>query len=247
MKKKDIIIFTDGSSRGNPGPGGFGALCIDVEHNYIVELGGSKNQTTNNEMELMAVIIALEKLTTFSNFGHSVIMLYIDSKYVIQGITDWIFGWQKNGWKTKANVSVKNMKLWKRLLVVTQKIEKTGATLVWKHVFGHVGVAGNERVDNIAFSFADGKKLKLFDGRLSEYQKKNIINVEPITTESKKRNNRFSSKGEKAYSYVSLLDGVVQRHTSWSDCELRVKGRNAKFKKTLSHEHEKEILDEWKK
>ena len=135
---KTVEIATDGACKGNPGPGGWGALIRygDVEK----ELSGGEPDTTNNRMELMAAIRALEALKR-----PCVVVLSTDSNYVRDGITKWIFGWQKNGWKTAAKKPVKNADLWQLLLAAIKphRIE-------WKWVKGHAGDPDNERADALA-------------------------------------------------------------------------------------------------
>lgn len=155
-----ITIYTDGSSRGNPGPGGWGAILAHSER--IVEIGGTESHTTNNRMELTACIRALEFAN--SNFQFSTIQIHTDSEYVMKGITQWIHKWQEKGWKTANKKSVLNQDLWQELLAVTsdKKIE-------WKYVRGHTGVDLNERCDAIATAFADGENPKLYDGSRTRF------------------------------------------------------------------------------
>ncbi len=138
MSGEPTEIFTDGACLGNPGPGGWGVLLRwrGVEK----ELSGGAAETTNNRMELMAAIKALEALTPGSAAD-----LYTDSKYVIDGITEWIAAWKHNGWRTAAKKPVKNKDLWQLL---DQALE--GRTVAWHWVRGHAGHAENERVDELA-------------------------------------------------------------------------------------------------
>jgi ribonuclease HI len=133
-----IDIFTDGACKGNPGPGGWGALLRWNGHEK--ELFGGEGQTTNNRMELQAVIEALSSLKRRSN-----VRVYTDSQYVQQGISTWIHNWKKRGWKTADKKPVKNADLWRRLdaLAAEHNIE-------WKWVRGHAGHEGNERADALA-------------------------------------------------------------------------------------------------
>ncbi len=135
---KKIIIHTDGACSGNPGPGGWGAImrCGDSER----ELCGGEANTTNNRMEMMAAIMALEALKEPCD-----VTLITDSKYVMDGITQWIHGWKKKGWKTADNKPVKNMDLWQRLELAT-----IPHTMKWQWVKGHSGDAMNERADALA-------------------------------------------------------------------------------------------------
>ncbi|MBB5715941.1 ribonuclease HI [Sphingomonas aerophila] len=133
-----VEIATDGACKGNPGPGGWGALLRFGTNEK--ELSGGDAHTTNNRMELTAVIEALRILTRPCR-----ITLSTDSKYVMDGLTRWIHGWQKNGWKTADKKPVKNAELWQALFAETQKHQ-----IEWKWVKGHAGNADNERVDRLA-------------------------------------------------------------------------------------------------
>ncbi len=135
---KTVEIATDGACKGNPGPGGWGALIRYGTHEK--EISGGEPDTTNNRMELMAAIRALQTLKRPCR-----VILSTDSSYVKDGITKWIFGWQKNGWKTAAKKPVKNADLWQELLqaIAPHDIE-------WKWVKGHAGDPDNERADTLA-------------------------------------------------------------------------------------------------
>ncbi|GDX84589.1 ribonuclease HI [Methylococcaceae bacterium] len=133
-----VIIYTDGACRGNPGKGGWGAILR--YKGKIKELHGGERDTTNNRMELMAAISALEALKK-----PCVVHLYTDSKYVLDGITKWLPNWKKAGWKTAAKKPVKNEDLWQRLDLVIQT-----HTIDWRWVKGHSGNKGNERADTLA-------------------------------------------------------------------------------------------------
>ena len=133
-----VEVWTDGACSGNPGPGGWGAILSYKGKEK--ELSGGEAQTTNNRMELMGAIAALESLTR-----PCTVALHTDSQYLRQGITAWIHGWKKNGWKTADKKPVKNEELWKRLdaALKQHKIE-------WKWVKGHAGDEMNERADALA-------------------------------------------------------------------------------------------------
>ena len=133
-----IIIYTDGACSGNPGPGGWGAILMSGGHRR--EISGGEAPTTNNRMELMAAISALEALKKPSD-----VTLYTDSKYVQDGIKSWIHGWKRNGWKTADKKPVKNTELWQRLDAARQRHEIT-----WEWVKGHAGQPENERADELA-------------------------------------------------------------------------------------------------
>ncbi|MEZ4103134.1 MAG: ribonuclease HI [Candidatus Paceibacterota bacterium] len=228
---KEIKIFTDGGAIGNPGPGGWGAIILDEDSKKVTEIGGKEDKTTNNRMEMTAIIKALE------NSPDGLITVFSDSKYVITGITQWVFDWEKNDWKTKNKTDVLNKDLWQRLIEVTKDKE-----IEYKHVEGHVGIAGNERVDVIANSFARGKEVSLFKGDLENYSV-NLLDMKKDESSSIKKTKSKSSA--KAYSYISMVDGKIEKHTTWAECEARVKGKKARFKKTFSKEDEENIIKEW--
>ncbi|WP_116131269.1 ribonuclease HI [Tropicimonas sp. IMCC34043] len=141
----ELLAFTDGACSGNPGPGGWGVLLQARDGETIVkerELSGGEALTTNNRMELLAAISALESLSRPSE-----ITIITDSAYVKNGVTGWIHGWKKNGWKTAAKKPVKNEELWKRLDAVQARHQ-----VVWKWVKGHAGHTENERADALARS-----------------------------------------------------------------------------------------------
>lgn len=135
---KSIEIHTDGSCLGNPGPGGWAALLRYKGHEK--ELAGGEANTTNNRMELMAAIVALETLSEPCR-----IVLHTDSQYVRQGITEWMSGWLRRQWKTAGGEPVKNRELWERLHAATQR-----HSIEWRWVKGHNGDPDNERVDQLA-------------------------------------------------------------------------------------------------
>ena len=135
---KDVIIYTDGACRGNPGPGGWGAL---IQFDTVQkEIFGGQNVTTNNQMELSAAIEGLSTLKEPCN-----VELFTDSKYVMDGITQWIQNWKKNNWKTAAKKEVKNKDLWQKLdqLMTYHHVQ-------WHWVKGHSGDPGNEKADRLA-------------------------------------------------------------------------------------------------
>jgi len=146
---KEIIIYTDGSSRGNPGPGGWAAILL--QGRKVRELGGREEHTTNNRMELKAAIEGLKAVPTGSK-----VAVMADSEYVVKGITLWIKGWLAKNWRTAAKKPVLNQDLWQELLKAAE-----GKDIQWKVVLGHSGVEQNERADVIATSFADNIPIDL--------------------------------------------------------------------------------------
>lgn len=133
-----VVIYTDGACRGNPGPGGWGVVLS--YKGATKELYGGEKETTNNRMELTAVINALEALTK-----PCAVQLHSDSKYVLQGITEWLENWKKRGWKTANKSAVKNEDLWRRLDAAKERHE-----IEWLWVKGHSGNNGNDRADRLA-------------------------------------------------------------------------------------------------
>lgn len=139
----ELIAYTDGACSGNPGPGGWGALMIARDGDTVLReraLSGGEPETTNNRMELLAAISVLETLTR-----HSEITIVTDSTYVKNGVTSWIHGWKRNGWRTSAKKPVKNEDLWRRL-----DEAQSSHVVNWEWVKGHAGHPENERADELA-------------------------------------------------------------------------------------------------
>mgnify|MGYP001587037704 FL=1 len=145
-----VVIYTDGACKGNPGPGGWGAILRSGKSEK--ELFGGELDTTNNRMELLAVIEALAALKRPCE-----ITLFLDSQYVRKGITEWIHGWKKKNWRTASGSPVKNVELWQRL---DELVANAGHTIDWRWVKGHAGDPGNERADELA-----NKGVELILGR----------------------------------------------------------------------------------
>ncbi len=158
-----FLIYTDGSSRGNPGPGGWGAV-IEIRDTSseirVKEIGDREEETTNNKMEMRAAIEALKNTPE-----NSEVEIHTDSEYLMKGATIWIKNWQKNNWRTKDKKSVLNQDLWRELL-----IEMGKRKVAWTKVLGHSGHSLNERCDQIATSFADNKPISLYKGLKKGYK-----------------------------------------------------------------------------
>jgi ribonuclease HI len=137
-RKPHVVIYTDGACSGNPGPGGWGAIMMSGPHRK--EISGGEANTTNNRMELFAAIAALEALKRPSQVD-----LHTDSSYLRNGITQWIHGWKRNGWRTADRKPVKNAELWQRLEEATHRHQIT-----WHWIKGHAGQPENERADELA-------------------------------------------------------------------------------------------------
>jgi ribonuclease HI len=230
------MIYSDGACSGNPGPGGWGSVILTPE-NRVQELGGGDPSTTNNRMEMMAALEALKYVHAHPEPIH----FYTDSTYLIRGITQWIWGWKKRGWKTAEGGDVSNRDLWQELADVVQKRGVNGK-IEWKYSRGHVGTPGNERCDRIAVAFSKNDYVNLYSGAMENYNH-DLLQVPADTSLPEMR-----QPGEKkqAHSYLSNLGGIVYRHKDWPSCQRRTSGKSgAKFKKATSSADEIEILKAW--
>jgi ribonuclease HI len=250
-QREHTVLFTDGAASGNPGPGGWAAVVVTPD-DRVTELGGGEPHTTNNRMELTAAIEGLRHLAAHA----SPVAIYTDSSYVLKGITQWVWSWQRRGWKTADGGDVLNRDLWEALLAVVQARGRT--RIEWHWVRGHDGTAGNERVDEIAVAFSRKRPETLYDGTLADYPRAILELPDPPQLNHSSRDvadrgngsvtrprSAVTKKGA-PYSYLSVIDGVLERHATWAECERRVKGRaGAKFKKALSAAEEASILRGW--
>ena len=155
---KKIEIFTDGSSLGNPGRGGWGVviitndeLRINNDKPKVIELGGYDKNTTNNRMELQAVIEALKYVS--ARQGLAEVVIHTDSAYVLGGVTTWIHNWEKNNWRTANKKPVLNKELWQELIALTRTFK---GNLSWQKVKGHSGHIWNDKADELATGYASG-------------------------------------------------------------------------------------------
>jgi ribonuclease HI len=235
--KMAIILFADGACSGNPGPGGWGTILVFPD-GHVRELGGGAQATTNNQMELTAVIEGLASVAKLPGK----VEVYTDSVYVIRGITQWIWGWRSRGWKTADGKDVANVPLWKELAALVAQRGKTNP-ITWHFVRGHSGIPGNDRVDEIATGYTKGPRPHLYEGPLLQYP----IAIHDIPDDTSLPEPKAKSAAKpSAFSYLSLVNGILMRHPTWAQCEGRVKGRpGAKFKKTTSSSDEEQILKSW--
>ena len=240
MAEMPTVVFADGAAKGNPGPGGWGAIVV-TPPGQVTELGGGARHTTNNRMELTAAIEALRTIRATPG----AVALHTDSTYVIRGIREWIHGWRKRGWKTTDGGAVLNRDLWETLSALQAARGDAGA-ITWHYVRGHSGVPGNERVDEIADAHATGRREDLYRGPLVRYAVP-VLDLPADTRVPERRPGAPArSRSARAHSYLSLVDGRVTRHATWVDCERRVKGRSgARFRKATSPADEAEILRGW--
>ncbi len=212
------IAFTDGSSRGNPGPGGW--ACIVASPKTTVEYGGREAETTNNRMEMFAIASAIKSIKSGDE-----IIVHTDSTYAMKGATSWIKGWKRNGWKTASKKDVENRDLWELIDSVMN-----GKNVSFVLVKGHAGVPGNERCDEIATAYADDRDVPLYNGPTAEYAVSLDVNVVERDELSK-----LPKKPKSGGFYISLVKGVLEKHTTWDECKARVSGvSGAKFKKVGS-------------
>lgn len=200
----------------------------------VKELGGADPHTTNNKMELTAAIEALRALARVKTLSTKEIRLYTDSTYVIRGITQWIHGWRKRGWKNQEGQEVSNRELWEAL-------EEAGRdfSVEWCYVPGHSGFPGNERCDQIAVAFAKTGSARLYEGAKRDY---------PVAIDRVPPPSGLPDPNRKKgpVVYLSYVDGTVHRDADWKSCEARVKGRQGvRFKKVTSPEEEAEVLRSW--
>lgn len=229
-------IFTDGACSGNPGPGGWAAI-ISVPEGRVVELGGHAALTTNNRMELAAVIAGLQAVKDRPD----VVLIHTDSTYVIEGITKWIRGWKRRGWKTAAGEPVKNEDLWRALS--TDVAARGRGGVVWRWVRGHCGHDANERCDDIAVAFAKCEPIALYEGPLLNYPFGSLLASQEALLPARSKERKAADP--RPASYLSYLDGKLERHETWAQCESRVKGRPAKFKKVRSEDEAAAVRKSW--
>ncbi len=245
MTDKKIVIYGDGACSGNPGPGGFGAIVIFPDQT-VQELAQHYPQTTNNRMEILAILESF-RLVLESNKLSEVteIEIFTDSVYLIRGVTQWMFGWKKRGWKTAAQDEVANQDLWVQMDKILNQFKARNALakINWHFVKGHSGDPGNERCDQLAVAMSKRDEIEVFSGSAGHYhfdvtktpEKKPLPEIKDRTNEPKK-----------PAWYLSLVNGVYKTHKTWSECEAVVKGRpGVKFKKVTSVDEEEQIKKQW--
>jgi len=245
----EVVIFTDGASRGNPGPGGWAFVTVFPNASgemRVDEKGGREDMTTNNRMELSAVIEGLKHFNGYySDFSQIKFTIYLDSSYVLKGATEWLQGWKARNWISSQKESVKNQDLWQEM-----DAAMAGKNIKWKLLPGHSGIYGNERCDEIATAYADGSDAHIYSGSLVQYPGvEKIMNLEiNMAAASSKSGSKSGSKSKvPAYSYISAVDGQVMTHKTWDECKKRVTGiSGARFKKSISKEDEDSIISEFK-
>ena len=227
--QSDLIIYTDGGCIGNPGPGGWAAVL--VRNGQVEELGGAEADTTNNRMEMQAAIEGLRR----AHVGERA-RVVTDSRYLQDGITRWIHGWKRRGWKKADGNPVLNRDLWQELDTLVQG---PATAVCWEHVRGHQGHPFNERCDVIANGFARGTppELRRGDGAWIGGP------ANPAAPAALKLGVPI---GMRLPFYLSYRDGELRLHADWVDCEAWVKGaRGVRYKKVRSEAELGGTLASW--
>ncbi len=219
--RSELIIYTDGGCIGNPGPGGWAAVL--VRDGQVEELGGAEAATTNNRMEMQGAIEGLRRARPGERAR-----VVTDSRYLQDGITRWIHGWKRRGWKKADGNPVLNQDLWQELDTLVQG---PAGSVGWEHVRGHQGHPFNERCDEIANGFARGTppELRRGDGAWIGGTAVPAASAAPAALKL------GVPPGMRLPFYLSYRDGELRLHADWVDCEVWVKGaRGVRFKKVRS-------------
>ena len=215
----DAVAYTDGACIGNPGPGGWAAILVSGAGRE--EIGGGAAHTTNNRMELTAVIEALRRVPAESR-----VQIVTDSEYVLKGITQWVPGWRRRGWRTSTGQPVVNRDLWETLAGLV------GDRVSWEWVRGHAGHPENERADALARAYA---------------RKQQVGVAPPKVPASKVVPAARRADGQAFPLYLSLVDGVPEQHDTWEACRVRIHGvRGARCKKCRSEAEVAATLADWR-
>jgi len=231
---REISLFTDGACSGNPGPGGW--ACIITDFIKVRELSGFEASTTNNRMEIMAVLAGLQAIKS----RDSKVRVYSDSVYVLRGASQWVHSWKKRGWKTSGGSAVLNQDLWEEL---DQLLRSWDGPITWHYLRGHSGIPANERCDEIAVMASQMTEPDLFTGAIENYPV-DLRNLPEDTSLPPLK--AYGEKAAAPYAYLSNIGGLVVRHSNWASCERRVKGQShAKFKKVMSADEEANLLESW--
>jgi ribonuclease HI len=268
MSEQAWIVFTDGACSGNPGPGGwaFVALRHQPGEPFVWEEAGGEPATTNNRMEMSAVATFLERVLEGpeAHDGTIRVELLTDSTYVIQGVTSWVHGWKKRGWKKSDGTAVVNQDLWETL---DDLASHPRLKLKFRYVRGHSEIPGNERADVLSVALSKGLESAPFVGPLAQYSGEafrgfagdaqawlhsnqdwfeDVKGPGERSKSSSASPSKSKGKGP-ALGYLSYLNGQLIEHRDWKSCEARVKGKSgARFRKFTSAAEKAEILKDWK-
>ena len=218
--EEEILIWSDGASRGNPGQGGWVVIIVSPEKE-VIELGGGEKYTTNSKMELMGAISARDHISKNNFTTAEKILIHTDSKYVISGIWKWVHGWRRNNWQTSQKEEVLNRDFLGKII-----FSHRGKRIEWN--ISRTQRNAGETEDAIKLPrFADGSNPPLYKGALSSIPFRFLI-CQKFHPQTKTK----SRSKAKAYSYLSMIDGAIMKHKTWEECEKRVKGKSgAKFKR----------------
>ena len=221
-----VCVYTDGACSGNPGPGGWAAVL--VRDNRCEEIGGFEAATTNNRMEMRAALEGLRRCAPGER-----VHVVTDSRYLHDGIRKWIHGWKRRGWKKADGEEVLNRDLWEEL---DRASHASGMKVTWEHVRGHAGHVMNERCDALATAFARGQPPQLRSGDGCWIQARRPRARGPA--------NPSAAGGFPLYA--SLVDGRLETHATWAECEARVRGRKgARHRKLRSEAERRQALEDW--
>lgn len=243
---KEILIYGDGACSGNPGPGGYGTIILFPDHS-VLELAEHFDSTTNNRMEISAILKALLFILE-SKYIQDLeqIQIFTDSVYLIRGATQWMFGWKKKGWKTASNEAIANPDLWMQMDQILFQVKQKNPHLKieWNFVKGHAGDPGNERCDQLAVAMSKNEDIDLYTGPAEHYSF-NILKL-PKKKPLPEMKSNHDSASKKTSWYLSLVNGVFRTHKTWPECEAVVKGRpGVKFKKVSSSGEEELVKKQW--
>jgi len=229
---KPYIIVSDGACSRNPGPGGWGMILVTPD-DRVLEFGGNETETTNNRMEMMGFYRGLQEVYKLEKKKHlsTAIHFISDSKYVIDGASKYVANWSRKAWRTSTGSEVKNQDLWEKILKGFTELKKLRMKIAYELVKGHSGHDANERCDQIAVAFCKDEPVELFIGELSDY---------PVSVGTHQNVEEFKM------TYLSYVDGVLSRHSTWDECQKATIGKSgAKYKKVTNTKEERDTLKLW--
>ena len=239
-----FIIYTDGSCLGNPGKGGWASIIYDNNSIRAIELVGFDETTTNNRMELLAPIMALDFIEAWQRDRNHIIEIHSDSSYFLTSVVQWLPGWIRRGWSKSDGKPVKNQDLWER---IQHHCAFYGPNLKFVKVKAHTGHLENERCDFLARNAATNQSLPtdtiaswvvldVYKQNLAESENNSKTQSSKSKTNSLKPKSKIAkkSKTKKPVFYVSLVEGNVHVDTDWNSCQNRMKGHKSVFRKTLT-------------
>ena len=229
---KPYIIVADGACSRNPGPGGWGLILVTPD-DLVFEFAGHEAETTNNRMELMGFYRGMQEVYKIESKKKSakVVHFITDSKYVLDGASKYVANWARSAWRTSTGSEVKNQDLWEKILKGLSEFQKLKMRFEYELVKGHSGHDANERCDQIAVAHSKNEPIDLYSGPLSAYTVRvgthqKVETFDPV--------------------YLSYVDGVLSRHTTWEDCQNATIGiSGAKYKKVKNSQEEEDTLKLW--